>query len=289
MILSSPEVLIITSAYNRPDFIELQYKTFQKFLKESFSFVVFNDAPTDALRTQITNSCKNIGIKSITVPSSIHTKNFPKRYLGEPLTLETRGIQSMQYALQEVGLHHDGIVMFVDSDIFLVKTFSVTEFLDKCHIAGLPLEKDTVRYMWSGLVLIDMLSAPQKNTLSFYPIRVEHTVLDAGGSTHYYLQNSQVRFKPIDNVLSTSMNICKKVSCKTNDMCCVHDRQLFETVGFDKNQIEFLSQCPRNIEFLCNNKFLHYRGGSNWDAKSVSYISKKTALVNAYIETLLVD
>ena len=37
------KVLIYTYAYNRPDFIEIQHKTFQKFLKDDYEFVVFDD------------------------------------------------------------------------------------------------------------------------------------------------------------------------------------------------------------------------------------------------------
>jgi len=280
-------VLIITSAYNRPDFIELQHKAFQEFLQEPFSFIVFNDAPTDLLRSQINDQCKQLGIMSITVPSSIHSAPFPKRYIGERLTLETRGIQSMQYALQEVGLHYNGIVMLVDSDIFLVRPFSVKEFLNQHHIAGLPIQKESVQHLWSGLVFIDMVHAPNKDSLSFYPGRIGNTVVNAGGFSHHYLQKSQVRFKPFDTIISANMPLCTEQSCKSSNSVCEHDMQLFKAAGFDNNQIEFMSHRPSNVEFMCNNRFLHYRGGSNWDARSESYRAKKTAVVNAYITSIL--
>jgi len=38
------KVLVLTCAFNRPDFIELQYKTFKAFLNDDYEFVVFNDA-----------------------------------------------------------------------------------------------------------------------------------------------------------------------------------------------------------------------------------------------------
>ena len=40
-----PQILICTFAYNRPDFIEIQYLTFKKFLMDDFKLVVFNDFP----------------------------------------------------------------------------------------------------------------------------------------------------------------------------------------------------------------------------------------------------
>ena len=38
------KVLIFTFAYNHPDFIELQHQLFQKFLKDEYEFVVFDDS-----------------------------------------------------------------------------------------------------------------------------------------------------------------------------------------------------------------------------------------------------
>ena len=52
------KILIITHAYNRPEFIEIQHLTFQKFLADEYEFVVFNDAPTDAMANQISKACQ---------------------------------------------------------------------------------------------------------------------------------------------------------------------------------------------------------------------------------------
>ncbi len=40
----SAKVLLFTFAYNRPELIELQYKTFKKFLLDDYELIVINDA-----------------------------------------------------------------------------------------------------------------------------------------------------------------------------------------------------------------------------------------------------
>ena len=50
---SCSKVLIITHAYNRPEFIPLQDITFKKFLKDDYEFVVFNDARDPKIKKDI--------------------------------------------------------------------------------------------------------------------------------------------------------------------------------------------------------------------------------------------
>ena len=115
-----------------------------------------------------------------------------------------------------------------------------------------------------------------------------NVVVGAGGHMHrYFNQNSSVTLKPIDHMLSIDFDLCTSSSCLKSSNVCDHNQSLFTKLGFDTAQIQFLSAQPRNIEFLCNNSFLHYRGGSNWDAKSKKYITKKTLLVRSYIENIL--
>ena len=56
-LVASKNVLIMTYSYNRPDFIEIQNKTFKKFLKDDYTFVVFNDAPQEEVANQIIETC----------------------------------------------------------------------------------------------------------------------------------------------------------------------------------------------------------------------------------------
>lgn len=249
---------------------------------------IFNDAPSAKLRSEISAECTKLGIECIMIPPSVHSTDFPKRYIGEPLTLETRGVQSMQYALTTKGFAHDGIVMLIDSDMFLVKAFSVENFLHGNHIAAVPVQQGPINYICNSLVFIDMTQCPNKNQINFYPGRIDNVVVGAGGHMHrYFNQNPSVTLKPIDRMLSINFALCTDSSCLEGNSLCDHNQGLFNKLGFNTEQIIFLSRHPRNIEFLCNNSFLHYRGGSNWDAKSKTYITKKTLLVHSYIEDVL--
>jgi hypothetical protein len=68
----SKNVLIMTYSYNRPDFIEIQNKIFKKFLKDDYTFVVFNDASQEEMANQITETCNKLNLPCIRIPQSIH-------------------------------------------------------------------------------------------------------------------------------------------------------------------------------------------------------------------------
>jgi len=62
-IVIDAKVLIFTYAYNRPDFVEIQHKTFQKFLEDEYEFVVFNDAVDASIYHQIHAICSRYKIR----------------------------------------------------------------------------------------------------------------------------------------------------------------------------------------------------------------------------------
>src|SRR3990167_6636067 len=73
-------VLIVTTSYNNPAFIELQKKCFDKFILDDFDFAVANDSDfnTKSLisggnaNAEIIHECERIGLRHIRVPQNIH-------------------------------------------------------------------------------------------------------------------------------------------------------------------------------------------------------------------------
>ena len=74
------KVLIFTYAYNRPEFIETQYKTFKKFLLDEYEYVVFNDAIEPVLKKKIELMCEKLQIRCILIPQEIHDRPYLKRH-----------------------------------------------------------------------------------------------------------------------------------------------------------------------------------------------------------------
>jgi hypothetical protein len=152
------KVRILAFHYNQADFIELQYKTFSKFLVEDFEMIVFNDAATASNKEQIENVCKKCGITCVRFEPEWHFTDPLNTYLHTLLQDPTisgywnwsastpieelaqhpsvRHSHVIQYALDHYGYDHDDIVALMDGDNFLVKRLSVASLLKSCDIAA---------------------------------------------------------------------------------------------------------------------------------------------------------
>jgi hypothetical protein len=162
------KILIITHNHNRPDFIEIQDKTFKKFLKDDYDFVVFNDARQREMCQQINEMCANLGIQCIRIPQSIHAAPYLPREKNEDFqNPAVRCANVVQYSLDMLGFEHDGIVMIIDADMFLIQPFSIAEYFKDDQLAGVPQRREHVNYIWNGLVFFYINNITDKHTIEF--------------------------------------------------------------------------------------------------------------------------
>jgi hypothetical protein len=286
VVITSAKVLIITHSYNRPDFIEMQDKTFKKFLTDDYDFVVFNDARDQNMAKQINDMCIQCNIRCIRIPQGIHDQPYLPRLPDEDYHHPTvRNVNVVQYSLNLIGFDHDDIVVLLDSDLFLVKKLSVREFLKDFDIGGMQLSNGHVDYLWHGLAFLDMRTLPNKRSLNFNCGRVRGRPIDAGGHSYYYLKdNPSLKVSYVNYHYSRSL-YCS--SCReTEESICLHNTNELKELGFDDHQIRFL-QTVSNIEFFHNNSFMHYRGGTNWTNHSKKYHQHKTAALHTYMNAIL--
>lgn len=287
--LFAEKVLIFTYSYNRPDFIEMQHKTFKKFLRDDYEFVVFNDAPATNMAAQIDHKCAELGIRCIRIPQYIHNLPYLQRWKGEDYNHPAvRNCNVVQYSLNTLGFYHDGIVALFDSDLFLVKEFSITEYMQNYDVAGLPQSKDkggkAVEYLWIGLAFLKMNTMPNKTTINFNCGKADDVPVDAGGNSYYYLKNNPNISVGRMNLMNLPIFLCSE--CQ-NAGWCPHNTVELEANGFSPHEIKFIQAGPWNTEFMLNRIFLHYRGGTNWDHKSGDYHSGKTRIFNDFIDGIL--
>lgn len=275
------KVLIFTTAFNRPDFIEIHKKTFDKFMKDEFEYVVFSDANKPDMANKIATTCKNLGIRHFPIPQDLHTRS----------DAGSRHIDGITYAFKQLGFKHDGIVMLIDSDMFLIKPFCATEYLKGYHIAGDKEGRNesgiSVEYISPLVVLINMNSAPNKEQINFNGGIVEGNRCDVGGHMYYYFKNNPtVSIKYFGHIhigawkMGIECNDCSNMSCSN----CM---QRLHAAKFDDHLIRFIHECPDDIEFSMNHTFLHYRSGSNWNNKPTTYHTRKTNALSNLLSTIL--
>lgn len=265
------KVLMITHSYNRPDFIEIQARTFKKFLLDDYEFVVFNDAPQEDMTRRISETCSNLGIACIRIPQTIHAKPYLARNPNDDYqNPAVRCANVVQYSLDVLGFDYDGIVAIIDADMFPIKEFSIHQYLEGYQLAGVPQKRAHIDYIWNGLVFFNMNDLPDKHSIDFNCLPVEGIAVDVGGNVYSYLRSHpEVKVAKIGNEYINEWTALTPRQEKHD-----HIKLLFE-LG------------PNNIEFLLNYSFLHYRSGTNWDARSTEYHKTKTQILNLFLSKIL--
>lgn len=287
------KVLLITHACNRPDFIEIQCKTFQKLLLDDYEFVVFNDAPPGPMHDQIVTMCKKWEIQCIPVPQEIHTRPYLPREPNDPLHRPNiRHCNCIQYSLDTLGFNHDGIVGIIDSDIFLVRQLNLESYFEEAEIvAAIRGAGPTIKYLWPGLTFLAMHKLPNKESLTFNCGKIGSEIVDSGGHSYYYLTNNpEVRWRVIDELFSYQLFCPDRFAPYTDERASPEEQlEKFVEFGFNKKEIKFLQQKPHTINFAMDNHFLHYRAGTNYDNQSAGYEQRKSLLINEFIDDVLSD
>lgn len=274
------KVLLMTHSYNRPDFIELQVRTFKKFLQDDYEFVVFNDAPGHDMQKQIEQTCQRLGLRHFYIPQHLHQRQSPGH----------RHMDGIKYALEQVGFNYDGIVTLIDSDMFLIKPLSIEKYLEGYDIAGeLQGRKNDeieVRYLSPVFVPMNMKTLPNKRTLSFEGGYIHDLACDVGAHTYYYFQNNasaKRKLFPCLHIAYLHLNCpeCKNVSC----LSC--EKKLCDS-GFDDKVIKFIQACPStDVEFFMNHTLLHYRSGTNWNNSSAQFHAIKSKALYDFMDKIL--
>ena len=297
------KVLIFTYAFNRPDFIEIQHKTFETFIEDDYEFIVFSDANDEQTALDIKTMCAQLKLRHIPIPQEIHDRPYLPRIHGEKKdNIAVRNVTAVMYSLDLMGFNHNDILVLLDSDVFLVKPINIAALMDEYDIAGRflsPNERESkegkLSYLWHGMAFLNLKTMPHKRGLSFNCGRIGATSVDAGGYSHYYLrQNRHLALLQFDHLFSNEVK-CSQCE-EQREPTCRHNTEVLQAAGLDKNQITFLHTIHngeadgsgfRSVEFFHNNTFLHYRAGTNWEGEQEEYHRQKTEALNVYIQTIL--
>ncbi len=271
------KTLVFTTAFNRPDFIELQYQLFEKFLEDDYEFLVISDANTPERRESIKRTCDKIGIQCYQVPQEIHDQPYLPRGPGDNYNNpNVRHCNSVQWAWNNFFSRHEGPVMVIDSDMFLIRPFSIEKILENKHFAGVFWRTKDIEtgepysYLWLALILFNNPLLPERETLCFNCGRLPGTqaICDSGGGTNLYL-----------NKFKDSLNIHSLSYVKGHEFYCPYryapkELQNFDHLssdeiihnltekGFTAEEINLVLKKPYTIEQVLTQS-LSFRGGSS--------------------------
>ena len=269
------KVLVMTHCYNTPEFIPYQYNTFKKFLSNEYEFIVFNDAPHKPTFNKIHAVCDSLGISCVDVPQNIHSSSTPYLPRGPGIGgPSAECADTIQYMLDVMGFDYPGIVVIVDSDMFLIRNLNIKDLMKDTHVAAHPQTKTSLlgsaTYFLPNLMFFNMELLEDKKSLNFNLGKVDGAITDTGGYTHYYIKQH-----PNLKWLSTNIAFGRLIDDKSPGL----DPEVFSFLKSNDKLFNLANETAWDHEFYMDYTFLHFRAGSNWYKKDAGWITKKKELV----------
>ena len=291
----SAKVLIITHSYSRPDLIALQVKTFKALLQDEYEFVVFNDASNENMAVEIETMCIQQNIKCMRIPQEIHTQPYLPRNPNDDLQqANIRHANCIQYSLDVLGFDHDGVVFIVDSDMFLIRPFSIEKYMQNKDVATLVKRSyHPGRYFCPAICFLSMDQIPDKRSLNFNVTTVNNSPVDSGGATYYYwIKHPNIVVEYIKPIYCSQLYLGDlHYNLPANNFLSDDTKlSIYFSLGFNDQEIKFLLKNPDTFEFYLDNHFIHYRGASTINKNERNYQQRhlyKMRIFNELIDDVL--
>jgi hypothetical protein len=192
---------IYSIQYNKPSFIELQKKSFDRFAGP-YNFTVIDNSIEEIISHQIKNICLENNLKIIQT-----LNKFDSRQNGLHGFSHEIGINTF---LNELKNKHDrnDIVMLLDHDVFLISDLSkILKLIEESSILTIKQERQHIYYIWPGLVIfnlkncinIDEISLDGAKLINGHWIPIDNNVFtDVGGHSFHYLKKYSEKIKFVD-------------------------------------------------------------------------------------------
>ena len=269
---------IFTSVVNRPDFVEIQAKLFKQFIEEEYQFNVVDDSIDTLVTEEFKNICDQYDITYYRKPQNDNKK------FDNPLAGARHATETIQWTYDTIikNKHSEEPVLFCDSDMFLLDNFSISEYIKEEIIAGALQERGKVVYIWNGLMIFNMSKITSINpNLNFSDGVVDGELTDIGGHLYYWFRDNNVHFKNINEGGSNDGH--PEYPEEYNGISLTFD---------NNNDMWTKPEGGFGFELHLDNKFLHYRAGTNWHTQSSwkskeDPIRKKAEIFNTIIKDFI--
>lgn len=261
------KIKIYTFSHNRPDFIELQYNSIKKHIKDNFEYIVFNnefpggDGGFNLHRSeQIKNECQRLGIRCIYIEFDPKLQILNNRlvyqnnaYMGGAAACA----YSLSWAWQNFISKDPGIIIVIDSDMFFCKDISIKNIMKNYNFGYCPSYRKNheVKYPWNGIIFADIPNMPNPHEMTWGDGIVDGIATDVGGELHYYLKKYKNELKQLyidiwgylvdtEDYVEISTNGCAQyyINFTTNDIQIRDPR----TIVYSDNTKAFPHQKERN-------------------------------------------
>lgn len=257
------KIKIFTIEHKREDFIELQYLSFKKFLKDNFEYVVVENASIIndyESQRKINKKCEDLNIECISVKKDQElinefdhnedsiNRNFKVFSQSSYHTASVANAYALQWCQKNIINNSEEHICGLHSDVFMIENDSFCSYLSDVDFWYIAQGGEKEQYAWPAFYIIKN-KCPNKNEIKWWCGSINRIPVDTGGHSHYFLKDKNLISKQIIS------------SYIPNDKNCDFQPSDYEIISFTESS-------PKSL--------LHYRSGSNWNRRSEEYHKNKT-------------
>jgi len=240
---------ILAVVVNNPAFIELQYKSIQRFVSPEVEFIIFNDAKAYpditnmndcTMRSQIEEKCREL-----------HLQCIPIETPANKLNASVRHSISLNFMTQWMKENKDQYWV-IDSDMFFIADFDINMYRHRGFAyveSSRTINNTRIVYPWGNLFYIDFTQDISPESMSW---NVDHG-LDTGGKNWKWLAHLPTEMKEAFPPHYRSLNW-------NSDNIPKHVPPL--VVQFIKRDLR--NQRGQFFSELYLDSILHFRAASGW-------------------------
>jgi glycosyltransferase involved in cell wall biosynthesis len=193
---------IFSVHYNKPEYISHQYNSFLKFFDDNFEYYVIDNSPDSSVSKKIQDECAKVNCSYIKIENNYYTQSpsYSHAY-------------SLNCSLRYINEFDD--VMFIDHDMFLVKSFKTNYDYDLMFANQ---KRGHINYPWPGVLVFNKIK--NIKDIDFLPQNIEGVECDTGGKLFYYIKNGNFTFSHFthnyvfENLETELINGCFLHVCK---------------------------------------------------------------------------
>lgn len=269
---------IQTAVVNNPKFIEMQHMTLEKFVKDDYKFIVYNDAKDwpdfsnhndDTIKKEISRTCERLNIECINIPNEHHKQ---KTSAGD------RCADACNFILKDQ-IKNNEKTMMLDSDMFIINDINICKKYEDYDMAVVKQVREQVirtrdnrkidaDYYWNGLVYFDMPNVQNKHLLNWNGLGGTCGATDVGGEMFYHIhQTPKTKVYSIPHLMTGYWN-----------------KEHFPN-NLNPLLMNYLDNDPKNdangnyFAEVYDDYIFHYRAGGNWEGLTKELHQMRTNLL----------
>jgi hypothetical protein len=280
------KINIFTTVSAWPEALHAQRKLLDQFSKDSFDFIAVIDTSSTPnpwnlwdsnLRSRAEDIASQFCDDVILMPEGIHENRkslFPKTKVLKARNSNERASDVLQFILNEKILSSFDPAFIIDSDMFPIAPFCVSESLNECSVRGVFQHRSGrfgkyAKYYWNGIMMFNPSKLENLERFSFDCGKVNGLKVDTGGQSHWWIKSIEdlkdnKSLGSIDHFASLNWNL-EQISFQIPE-------KIFDFIVSDDRNRE-----GKFFTEIYDEKFLHFRAGSNWREEPTHVVRKRNS------------